>query len=298
MSTSSSILSEKAMLVHLSISIWTGKRLDKRITREVAEQAGIWQVKPERAGRYVKSLLPQQAESLEAIKQVATSLRTHHYENTLPWAQDGARILPSPNFLRYSTRIRELRGDFDRAVREFLAEYPDLQRNAARILNGNYREQDYPSLDKLRRKFKTSLEVLPFPSSSDFRVDIADEHAMVLRSQIESQVQDAVADAMGDLWKRLYDVVWRMSERLSDPKKIFRDSLIGNIKELVELLPQLNLTNDPKLEEFRRQAQAKLSGFDPQTLRENRAYRGMAAQAAREIVADMQAYMGPIGEVA
>jgi hypothetical protein len=295
-SLSSSILAEKAMLVHLSISVWTGKRLDRRITKEIADRAGIWQVKPEQAGRYTKCLIPQQAESLENVKKAANAIRTFHYEQTLPWAQEGARILPSANYMEYSGTMRQLRVAFDEAVRVFLVEYPNLKESARQVLNGNYRDEDYPTPEKLRRKFKVNVEPTPFPSAEDFRVEIADQHAEVIRGQIESQVQDAVSDAMTDLWQRLYSAVMRMTERLSDPKKIFRDSLVGNLRELVELLPRLNLTGDAQLEELRRQVEERLAVHEPQTLRDNRGMRRQVADAAREIANSMQAYMGPIGD--
>jgi hypothetical protein len=47
-------------------------------------------------------------------------------------------------------------------------------------LNGLFREEDYPTVEKLRKKFGVKLEVLPIPSGADFRVQMsAEEQARV-----------------------------------------------------------------------------------------------------------------------
>ena len=43
---------------------------------------------------------------------------------------------------------------------------------------------------------------------------------------------------------------------MADPKKVFRDSLVENARELCELLPKLNMTDDPNLEAIRKELTA------------------------------------------
>ena len=51
-------------------------------------------------------------------------------------------------------------------------------------LNGLFREEDYPSAEKLRAKFGVKLEVLPIPSGDDFRVTLSEEEQA--RSRVKS----------------------------------------------------------------------------------------------------------------
>ena len=96
--------------------------------------------------------------------------------------------------------------------------------------------------------------------------------------------------------KYLYDglktLVEKVNERLSDPDKEFRDSLIGNLREFCERLPRLNLTNDQQLEEYREEIVASLGQFEPDLLRSNDLVRQTVAERAREITEAMSAYMG------
>ena len=59
---------------------------------------------------------------------------------------------------------------------------------------------------------------------------------------------------MGDVWQRTYDTLARVSERLdytggdSKDKKIVRDSLVENVREMLGLLTKFNVTDDQRME--------------------------------------------------
>ncbi len=73
-------------------------------------------------------------------------------------------------------------------------------------------------------------------------------------------------------WERLHEVLLGMSKKLgdtSDNKKRYHDSLITNPLELCELLTKLNVTNDPKLEDARRQVELAMLGADIEEVKED-----------------------------
>lgn len=82
-----------------------------------------------------------------------------------------------------------------------------------------------------------------------------------------------------------------MVERLHDPKAIFRDTLVSNIVDLVNLLPALNVAEDPDLESMRSRVESILAGLKAEDLREDKALRQETAKDAESILRDMQAYM-------
>ena len=68
-----------------------------------------------------------------------------------------------------------------------------------------------------------------------------------------------------------------MSEKLEDTgdkKKRYHDSLLSNPIELCELLTKLNVTNDPKLEDARRQVELAMLGADIEEVKEDSLVRG------------------------
>jgi hypothetical protein len=277
-------LTNKAMLVRLSISQWTAKKYDKKVSKEVADKYGTDQER----GRYNKVLVAKA--ELEKINKAASAARTFHYEQTLPWQDDGARILPSANYMHYTQAMRELRREFENAVSTFIDNYSSLVDDARWQLNGLFNANDYPALNRIGKKFAFEVKVDPMPTAADFRVDLQATEVDRIRQEIEHRATQATNEAMQDLWNRLHDVVSKMAERLGTKDAIFRDSLVENVHDLVDLLPRLNLTGDARLEALRQEVAAKLTRHGPQTLRENRQARRETARAAEDILQAMAGY--------
>lgn len=279
-------LNEKGMLINLSISQWAGRKHDKTVSQEVASQHGT----TTDAGRYHKSLVAKNA--LETIKKAANKARTFHYENTLPWSNDGARILPAKNYLNYSQKMRELKTEFETAVSFFIANYAGYVNQARYDLNGLFNPADYPEQWQIERKFGFETSVNPLPSADDFRVNINQEDINAIKSDIEIRLKSTTETAMRELWTRLHDAISHMVLKLKDSDAVFRDSLINNICELCGLLPRLNITDDPELEAMRAETEKALCGYDPDDLRKNPETRQNAAEEAQRILDQMSGYMG------
>ena len=280
-------LATKAMLVDLSIRAWNARKFDKKITKEVAQRHGT----TEKVGRYNKNLLPFDAASYEAIWAVAGTARGEHYEQTLPWADDGPRILPAANYMGYMEKSRARRRAFDAAVATFLPEYPVLQARAKDVLNSMYRAEDFPTGADMKDRFEFSVKVFPLPSAEDFRVSLQSEEVNVIREQIERDTREAVTAAMSDLWERLYKAVSHFHEQVKGG--VVKDALIANLRDLCEILPRLNLTGDARLDEMQRRIMDKLGAYDAEDLKKkNRRTRKQAAAEAEQIVKDLSAFMG------
>jgi len=214
-------LNDKAMLVYLNISFWTARKYDKKISREIEDQ-----YQADEAGRYNKILIAK--EHLANIQKIISKARTFHYENTLPWNDNGGRLLPSANYFNYVRQIQYFKDDFEREVTNFMQVYPNLKDEARQRLNGMFDKEDYPDLDTLETKFNFKNAISPVPVANDFRVNLTDDEVNTIRESIKEQVETATQDAMNDLWKRLFKVVSHMSERLSDPDNRFKNSLVIN----------------------------------------------------------------------
>lgn len=279
-------LNEKAMLVNLAISQWTARKYDRKISREVNASHGA----AEDAGRYNKSLIAR--DSLKDIQRLVGQARIFHYENTLPWFDEGSRILPAAMFAEYSTKMRELRGEFETAVREFSYAYPSLVEEAKTALNELFNSQDYPPADTILNKFGWGVSISPLPNADDFRVQLSDTEITKIKAEIEARQENAAEIATKDLWERLYRVVSNMATKLSVPDAIFRNSLIENIGELTAMLPKLNITNDATLEDMRRKVESKLATANPEALRTDTTTRQETAKDAQALLAAMKGYMG------
>lgn len=282
-------ISSKAMLVHLNISGWSGRRHDDDASNEVANNHSTTAA---RAGRYHKCLIDTKAESFRAVKQAEDRIRKYHYEHTLPWAKNGAQMLPQKQFFDYAAKMQELRTAWEAALKVFFEDYPRLKANAKVELNGLYKETDYPNEASLKRKFGFSIDYFPVPDAQDWRVDLGEEEEAAIRANITAQVEAATHEAMRELAERLLEPVRHMAEKLSVPGAIFRDSLIENVKEMVDLVPRLNVADDSGLEALRKEVRDKLTLTPANVLRTDEAARKAKAAQARAIEKKMAAFLG------
>lgn len=279
-------LSDKALLIYLSINQWSGRKLDKKATATVAHAHST----ESEAGNYTKKLLPN-AKELDRVNSIAGRIREYFYSQSLPWLSDGGRIIANSNFVSFTAEFRKMKSEFEQAVDQFLSEYPQLMAHAQKSLGGLYDPAEYPDLFQLRKKFKCEINFLPLPSAKDFRIQLSDFE----RKQFESKMKEVEATAMRDCWGRLFDVVENAANKLSDPKAKFRDSLIENISELCQLLPRLNVTDDPQLELQRQKVESLVKTMKPDQLRGNAIERQDAAAKLAEITKTMGAFMGQGG---
>ena len=279
-------LSDRAILVQLNISTWSANKLDKEISAETTAMKGAIS----NSVRTHKSLLPM-CDLLDDIKKKASLIRTKFYDNTLPWGVKGIQILPTANYLTFMTDFRKERSEYETLVNRFVPEYPQLVLDAQRFLGSAYKTSDYPEAYEIADKFKMDMQVMPVPNN-DFRVDIADEELARIHDEVEARVKQAAQGAMMDVWQRLYDKVKHLAEKLNDPKAIFRDSTVNHLVDLCEMLPRLNVMDDPNLEAMRQEVEAKLAGYNPDTLRADVNVRQTVATEANDIAAKMAAFMG------
>lgn len=284
------MLGEKAVLARLAISQWTARRFDAKATAEVENNHGAGAGK---VGRFNKILI--QGETLAAIGRVATAARETHYAMTLPWSDDGSRILPTAVYLEYGQRMRHHRQEFEAAVSRFVIDYPNLVAAARINLNGLFREDDYPDAAMISRRFAYDYAILPVPSGRDFRVDVGDN----VREDVERRVRETMTAAMRDAAERVRDVVSRMAERLRAFKPaegenraegIFRDSLVENVRDLARLLPAFNLTGDKAFAAIADRIERELVKHDATVLREDPKARRDVADAAESILQDVAGF--------
>jgi len=280
-------LSDRALLVQLSVSQWTARKYDKKVSKEVAVSHGT----TTDAGRYNKSLLPMN-DLLDRVHKKTTHIREKFYKNTLPWGIEGTMMLPTSNYLEFVTEFRKEKGEWEYIVRDFVDNYDRLKADAQRILGGLYVEADYPSARDIEQKFSIDMAIFPVPAS-DFRVTIASDELTRIQQDVERRVAQAQQTAVRDVWNRLFEKVKHMAEKLADPKAIFRDSMVENARETCALLTRLNFTDDPNLEAMRQEVEATLLKH-PEALRNDPDLRSDTASKAKEIMDKMSVFMGGV----
>lgn len=279
-------ISSKAMVLNLQIGIWQGYRLDKEASQKVTRDAGA----EHDAARVNKHLVPKEA--LKPVVAASSAVRTHFYARTLPWKDNGDRLLTRALYMDFVQEHGALMQQFEDAVGNFLTkDYPAARDQAEFRMGDLFKPDDYPSPLQLRHRFYINLDIDAVTEAGDFRVSLDEEHAVAVREQMEQAMQDRIGRAMQDIWARLSDVVGHFAKTMGEQDKVFRDTTVRNIEELVDLLPGLNVLDDPTLNAMGAEIRAKLTGIDPKDLRKSKEVRSQAAKDAEDIMARMAGFM-------
>lgn len=215
--TNAPSISTSAMLVELSISTWTGRKLDKRASQDVTAQASA----QKGVANVNKKLLGDCAE-LDAVQKFTANARNVHYAMTMPWSDTGLRLLPTTQYFKYHREMSTLQAEYERLVNVFLQAY-DWEISQAQVKLGDlFNSDEYPTADSLTSKFKFKMNYMPLADAGDWRVDIGNEAKDVLATQYESYYATQLQTAMGDVWSRAHDALTKMSERLDYSDEIRR----------------------------------------------------------------------------
>jgi hypothetical protein len=283
-------IASSAMLVELNISTWTARKKDRAASDDVTRlnnaQKGVASVS--------KHLLGDCAE-LDAVQKFAGNTRNVHYSATMPWSDSGLRLLPTTQYFKYHQQMTALRDEFTRLVDAFLGAYAWEITQAQAKLGHLFNAEEYPDVDGLRDKFKFRFTYIPLPDAGDFRVDVGNEAQAVLREQYASAFTEQLNAAMNDLWSRTHAVLIRMSERLdygpAEQKKIFRDSLVENVVEMIDLLRACNITQSVQMAEMADTLERALRGVTPDNLREDARLRADTKKSIDAAIAALPSLM-------
>lgn len=287
-------ISERAMLTGLHISTWSGMQIDKEVTDAVNADFKA----DKKAGRYNKRLVD--AQFLEGISSASSKARATHKLLTLPWEDDGTRVLANVGYINYTTQMRECRLKYEGAVKEFLSDIQPAINEAKTRLGDMFNVDDYPATDDLKEKFGFDVEIKPMPEGKDFRTKLSDEAVKAIVKDIERRSDQRLEAAMKDVFSRVHEAVSKMSERLRDyqPGKdgkkasgIIRDTLVYNIHELADLMPALNITGDPRIDELAAQLKSELVEHSPEILRADAKVRAQTVSKADKILKKVKTYL-------
>ena len=287
--TEATTITNRAMLVRLSISNWRARKYSRNVSDQVNEEYAA----EKEASRVNKHLFAGDPIH-KALCSAADAARVAHYTQTLPWEDggEGWRLLPTSNWIAYADAMRVKRADWMRALDAFVDAYPDLRAGAEAKLGKLYDARDYPDARRVRERFDWAIDFSPVPDAGDLRVDLPAEQVATIAASVSNRLASATAAAMEDAWARLREAVARIKDRTADPKSPLRGNLIAQARETVEILGRLNLTQDARLDEMREMVERELTGDDVESLRENDALRAATAVKAGDILAKMSAFYG------
>lgn len=274
-------LQDRTVLVRLRIESWGTTRQDKEANEAVANAKNT----NIRATRVTKRLCPEDA--LKEVKSKAEAAREFVRSNTQPWTDDGARLLDASHLFNVQDALRQdYRPPWWAEVQKVVGKLPYFRDQWGPANLGDlYDKSLYPTDELMEASFTWTLEVLPLnPDSKELRTILGDEYVDEIQRRAELGIERR-------LWERLAEPIKAMAERLSQADPTFRDTLVGNIRDLMKLMPSLNVTDAPALNRFREEIEDSLTKYSADTLRLSSSARRETAARAKDILARMNDFM-------
>ena len=270
--TDAPTLASSAMLVEVNISSWAGRKKDKRASTKVTEDA---QAKKGVANVY-KQLLGD-CDELSALRGHVTAARNMHSNMTMPWSNSGLRLLPTAQYFKYTEAMSQMQNEFESLKNKFLTAYNDTVVDVQLELGTLFLREDYPTVESLNSKFAFRINYMPLPDVGDFRVDVSNDALREMRKEYSDFYSKQFNVAMNDVWTRLHKALTNMSERLDysgkEDKKVFRDTLVPNVTDMIELLRVCNVTQSIQMSDMANKLEDAMSGVSAVVLRDDNTFR-------------------------
>lgn len=281
------VLKQKAMLVKLVRKKLNRNKLDKDLSIELKDNKNIAE-----AGvlRVNKSLFSKAC--TEDYMKIYNEASKYFYGVTLPWDEQGYRFLSIEIYEEFTKRMRGYTSQYRDAMNNFIENVQTYVDEARDLLADAFKIDDYKFLapnggvdrDWLENQFKLDVEFTTVPTGEDLRVTLTDADREALADQINKSALEKFGKSQEHIVHGLLDCVKAIHERLCDSEHIFRDTLIGNLEDLVDLVPKLNITGDKAINDLAAECKHALCKWDPQTLREDDDKRKEVSDAADKIL--------------
>lgn len=281
------LMNSHFMLATLTATTFTGNKTDKSATDTLLASKGA------RSGsaKVVKQLFAGASGELDKVKSCIATARSQFYSMTLPWSEDrkGARLLANERFFEFIKVMKGCITDVDSALNELGAVYDQRRTEAMANLGGLANADEYPDWDEVRRRFKVSFNYNPVPAVSDYsRMNLPPAAIDKLVARSAEVQKELVKQAVADAWKRTVEPLQRIVNNLEprpDGKapRIY-ETLLGNLRIVVDNLKYFNLTNDPDMERVRKDILSQLCTFTTEDLKKSDGARAQAHQRAQSML--------------
>ena len=289
-------LHQKSTLVSLEGSTWRGVKSDREATDGTADLFDTtinWVTTSKRLVdpavlREPKRILGQARNYLRG-QSVGAADGKSIPGGLPPWDSKGWYILPNVLNEKVTRNLGQFESDFKDAVDKLQAVLPTAI-DAARAENPKlFKADDYGSVEEVIGHYGFTIDRTLVPDAGDVRVDASKEFVDHLKGQIEAKSTKKLNDVTRHVVRTVVDVATHLANALEgyDPEKKgaspFRDSTVEKVRDLIGVIPALNVTGDAKIDKAGHDLLAAIGNKSAKELREDDDGRKAVAAKAREV---------------
>ena len=255
---------EQACLLQLHTACWQGsKMLDPAVIEQIGDSDWLkgrkYLVKPE---------------ALQPVRAVISRARKFIAKSALPFPIDGLNLVPKAQIETIELGIKQHENLYWGEVNDFLGRYAVARLEARDKLRDLFSEADYPQNIHLKFNFAWQYLAIDVPGKATI---LTPEMYQREVEKFHTMMQETEQLALTALRTEFAGLVDHMLERLTanddGTTRVFRDTLVTNMKDFFGSYDARNLFGDDRLTGIVSHAREILSGVNPQTLRDNDAFK-------------------------
>ena len=284
-------IQDSCLLVNVTVKKFGNTRQDKEASRQTAEanNASTEVVKVN------KKLLNSPV--ISAITKVQGQITNGPVKTfTLPWEDKNWRLFQRDVIAKFETGLKNLVDRFEANKAELADDIDKVLDQARHDLGDLFNEYDFPSKQDIIDAYSISIEYRSVPETNDVRLGPSEEWVQARQAEAQKKAEDRIQSALDTVHSTVVDSLSHLIDRLSQHgvkkdggtrNQSFNNSMIDQLNTLAEILPSLNITGDARLTKAANDLLTKLSGLDPDELRENKSLRESVVQTAEQIKEDL-----------
>lgn len=280
------------MKVQLSIGDIPSTLKDYEVTSSVLDDKGS----KRDGGEWKTKLWSRSNRYHRALRRAINNARNYTRDVTLASDVKGERLLKTTFYLEYKTKMQELEACYWEAAKKMLKNYDRMVEAEKKRLGKLSDTIEYPSRIMVKNTLHFQLDFLGIPKGNEmlekYGLTLPDKEVKRLSEQVEAKTTKQLQASMVETYKRVFKAVHSVASKLADSDATFRDSLVGNMHELANIIPNLNMTDDPYLETLAKDIKDKLGKHSAKELREDPDVRLKVASEALNITKQMSDFFG------
>lgn len=234
-------------------------------------------------------------------QQLSGEMYAYHTKATLPYGDDGKRLLPNASYFDYTTKMQGFISQLDNLKVQIIANWDgmvlaDIMARNSRLMGLGKapvaKLDDYPTASHMEARLYVDWFPTPISTSGDFRFQLPQD----MLDRVDRQITEMLEDAGRDLYVRMLKPVTAFVDKLNsykgDKGQRWHDSFIDNLNALTTELPQLNVNSDPVVDQLLKQIDQIITPykFAPDALKEDEQARAAVKARMEQLEATLKGY--------
>lgn len=219
--------------------------------------------------------------AIDSVKAYLRSVSTPMHHVFGP----GTYLIPLALYSDVEARLAQYRDDLTAAVDVLVSVYPVLVEARRQSLGLLFRDSDYMDADALHGAFGIDWNYVSFSAPDRLRdVDKAAYEVATAKhaAQLSTAYDEVVLSLRSAALEMMRGLATRLSPSEDGKRKVLRSTALDDLREFIEKLPALNITDDTELPDALARVQAMSAGVDVLQIKSDDTLRASLLEATEQ----------------